>query len=419
MRARLVGLEEEFHAKSLIEPTPKESSLPEVAFDNLQQTLHSNEVVLSYFTDTRELNEDPYAPGWVQVITRDGIESIEVPGVLKLQTWSEMLAGRSDWSDAVVEGMLERIAAALVEPALETLDASVRRLIVIPDTGMETLPLAMLPVGGTRLGLRYELDQVPSAGLWLQLRGRRRLPGPALILADPDLAGINPGQLDPDFAGALPPLPGARAEARRLARLLGSGNARVHAGQAARESVLTEAAPAAMIHFATHTLIHPAKPERSAVMLTPVRPDRDGMLQGSEIESLELDGAAVFLATCASAAGAWLEGEGIISLARSFMIAGASSVVATRWPVADAHAAAFSASVYRHLINGETLSSAMRQARGELVDAGYPPEAWAGYVLIGDGAWRPVPERSLAPALAWIAAGLLLAGFSLSRWRRA
>ena len=62
--------------------------------------------------------------------------------------------------------------------------------------------------------------------------------------------------------------------------------------------------------------------------------------------------------------------------------------------------------------------SVLGQARGDLIDDGYPPEAWAAYVLIGDGRRQPVPERPIWPPLAWIAAGLVLAGVGFGRWRR-
>jgi len=50
---------------------------------------------------------------------------------------------------------------------------------------------------------------------------------------------------------------------------------------------------------------------------------------------------------------------------------------------------------YRALQTGQSAASALRQARREVREAGRPPEAWAGVVLLGDGEMSPlVPRRS-------------------------
>ncbi len=63
---------------------------------------------------------------------------------------------------------------------------------------------------------------------------------------------------------------------------------------------------------------------------------RDGILYSSEIESLDLNCVDLaVLSACSSGDGAPTGGEGVISLSRSFQIAGVKSTVATLWNVND------------------------------------------------------------------------------------
>jgi hypothetical protein len=74
---------------------------------------------------------------------------------------------------------------------------------------------------------------------------------------------------------------------------------------------------------------------------------------------------------------------------------------------------------YRTLATGATVGAALRRARLDAIAAGRPVEAWAGFVLLGDGSRSPVrpgppsfPGRWLAIAAlgalaAWLASRLV------------
>jgi CHAT domain-containing protein len=126
----------------------------------------------------------------------------------------------------------------------------------------------------------------------------------------------------------------------------------------------------------------------------------------------------VVLSACDSAEGSLLPGEGPLSLARAFFAGGARGVVATRWPLRDDDAAFMMERFYQALGAGQSVSTALRQARHEAIEAGLPAAAWAGIAALGDGELRPITPRPKRGALRyWVAAivGLLI---GVGTWRQ-
>ena len=126
-------------------------------------------------------------------------------------------------------------------------------------------------------------------------------------MADPAVSTGSPdGQL------RLTALPGARREARSIARMLGAEQQHAFEGAAASERAVKSTALSAfsIVHFAAHARADSAFPERSAVFLAPGDDDEDGWLQPDEIAALDLRGRLVVLSACESADGSLVSGEG-------------------------------------------------------------------------------------------------------------
>src|SRR6185503_13276321 len=77
-----------------------------------------------------------------------------------------------------------------------------------------------------------------------------------------------------------------------------------------------------IIHFATHALLDPISPDRSAIILARGADDQDGLLQPREIAALPLGGQLVVLSGCETASGQISSAEGALSLGRAFLYAG-------------------------------------------------------------------------------------------------
>jgi CHAT domain-containing protein len=95
------------------------------------------------------------------------------------------------------------------------------------------------------------------------------------------------------------------------------------------------------------------------------------------------------LSACQSAYGKDVAGEGLISLTRGFMYAGAPRVVASLWRVDDAATAELMRRFYTAMFQRSlTPSAALRTAQIEMVriKRWENPQSWAGFTIQGD--WR-------------------------------
>jgi len=406
--ATLEALEARWKRITLRDPDAIEPITQGLSLAQLQRSLSTDEAVLSFLTDLPDGGRD--AAGWLHLVTNHESIVVAIPPQALLRNAANLLHGLEDWNASGARQIVSSLGTRLVQPVLARLPEAIKHLIVIPDAGIADLPLELLTsADGEPIGLSHAVDYTPSATVWLAARSLVRTVGPVRVLADPDLPANSFRALDAAFPErSLPPLTGARQEARLIARTVQRGQVETRLGDQASEASVSRApfqAAGGVVHFATHSLIHPTRPERSAVLLAPGDADFDGLLQSREIERLELPGSAVVLASCASASGQWLRGEGVTSLARSFLIAGAPSVLATRWPVDDRQSAVFFARFYRHLSDGADLSNALKKTRRDLAAQAYPMRFWAAYVLYGDGRWRPVEVNTWWPPLLWLLAG--------------
>lgn len=147
-----------------------------------------------------------------------------------------------------------------------------------------------------------------------------------------------------------------------------------------------------VVHFAAHGIVSTKDPARSAVLLKPSGQD-DGLLQAREVLNLRFSAALVTLSACDTSAGAQLGQDGVASLVRPFLAAGAKAVVANLWSVDDTFSAALMKQFYGHLTKGKDIGEALRLAKLAMLDQFGPaatPQLWSGVLTYGDAAQRVV-----------------------------
>jgi CHAT domain-containing protein len=141
-----------------------------------------------------------------------------------------------------------------------------------------------------------------------------------------------------------------------------------------------------IVHISTHGVLNQEKPMESRILLHPSR--TDGSVYLFEILSFKVESPLIFLNACNTAAGEQQAGEGIMSMARGFQFAGASSLITTLWPVDDRAASRIASLFYRNVRRGMDRREALQSAKNTYLDKSplnlSSPNYWASWVLFGD-----------------------------------
>ena len=373
-------------------------SAPEsfVSLDALRSSLEPDQAVLAFQVGSWATLDGRFGGGsWLSVVTREGTRVHRLPERSELADLVEVYLGlfpHRDGRDAeAAAGLHERLFGS----ALDELPAGVERLVVIPDGPLHRLPFATLrpsPAAPTLIE-RYQIFSAPSATAWHRLREAPSRGETIVGLADPisPLSAASTGDDERAWRDGLvlPALPHSRREVETALRFLATNDriGRLLLGDEASAAQLVRAIRdgVRLVHLGSHAVLDETNPHRSAVILSPDGPDDDPLLRPREAADLDLDGAVVVLASCQSAQGTVLRGEGALSLSRAFLEGGARTVVGSLWPLVDAEAAEVFERFYWHLGRGETVAGALARAQRESARAGRPAHAWAGLVVLGDG----------------------------------
>jgi CHAT domain-containing protein len=265
---------------------------------------------------------------------------------------------------------------SFVDPALSIM-APGTTLVVVADEGLASVPFAALPdQNGMPLVATYPILLAPSFSTFVL--ASRRLAG---FEADGVLA-IGDGH-DPQLSGP-PRLPFADSEATEVSNLY--PRASVLTGPNATAARLMTARQA-VVHFAGHTIVNTEFPFLSRLLFAPDwdRDDGSGVLLATTVAAHRFpDTRVVVLASCESATGKFIRGEGVDSVARMFLDAGVPSVVASLWPVDDDQTPLF-VEFHRQLRNSGDAAQSLRAAQIKTIGqaSNGSLRRWAGFVVVG------------------------------------
>jgi CHAT domain-containing protein len=152
--------------------------------------------------------------------------------------------------------------------------------------------------------------------------------------------------------------------------------------------------PHRIVHLAVHSVTDPERPERAALILAadPAKGE-DGLLQAPEIAQLRIRANVIVLSACDTAVGPIEGQDGVATLARSFLLAGAKNVISTLWSADDISSLALMRGFYEHIRRGEPPGSALANAKREFIREfgdGSAPYYWAAFTFEG------VPETAIS-----------------------
>lgn len=261
-----------------------------------------------------------------------------------------------------------------------------QRLVIVPDGKMQQISFDLL--------IREFPDQLDdlrefpylinthtfstqySIGLWKQLEEEK-----SQLFTFPYL-GIAPGFEQSEAHASLP--------YSKLELLNNWWTKTLTAAKANKDAFERWAKDYKIIHISSHAYADEDRPLDAYVAFYDVPGEslNDSKLTLADIYSLRLKAEMIVLSACETASGKLLQGEGRISLARGFTMAGSKSVLSTQWQVNHRSHVELIKGFFNHLTDGMKKDEALRAAKLDYLSNSKKDQAhpffWAASSINGD-----------------------------------
>ena len=280
--------------------------------------------------------------------------------------------------------LLEKLNASVPQPITQ-------RVLVIPDSYTNLLPFTCLLATNPEmrfLGDQYSFQLMPSL---LTMDILNQLPPTTVMIPaeSQDMCVVGNPTIPPfTYHGEpwnLGKLPYATKEAQWVAHILRTTP--ILHEQATKNTVLMRILNSKVIHIATHGSAAAGFLAFAGITSSRSKEAVDSgsvLLYPRDIEQQNVSPALVVLSSCDSGRGE-VKADGIQSMARAFILAGAQAVLTTLWRVPDESASVFMQFFYQYLVDGfrgtEALQKAILSLRSFSKYSQYIH--WSGYQLTG------------------------------------
>ncbi len=260
--------------------------------------------------------------------------------------------------------LLSKLDIALMRPLRPQLEQH-PRLIIVPHGVLHHVPFHALYDGKEHLIESHELSYLPASSLLRFVSESRPASEKRVVF------GYSSHRL----------LPHALTEARTVARLM---QGELCLEDQARIDIVREYAPTAqLMHFATHGEFRADNPLFSGMLLA------DGWLTALDIYNMRFSASLVTLSACSSGQKLIGGGDELLGLSRSFLYAGAASLLLSYWQLPDDRAEEFITLFYQGLASGLSKAAALRKAQLDFLYRDNHilykhPYTWASFFLMGD-----------------------------------
>lgn len=343
-----------------------------VTIRQVQDSLSSSEALLEYVVD------DPTS--YCLVITRSNVRITRLPAKVTLSSLAVAYLGKLKAKERA-EGEARHLYDVLLGRLPGVRNA--KQLIIVPDGQLHLIPFdALVEPSGKYIVESKRVVYAPSATSFFLLRTAPKDKSPAQgILA---VGGV-PYQQSGTKLGDLP---SSGDEAAEAAAALPSQSNTVLLGKEATETAVKKSVNHRIIHLAVHAIVNRASPDNAVlVLLSDPQHGDDGSLYPSEIVQLSSHADLVVLSACDTAVGPVEGEEGISTLARAFLLAGARSVVSSLWTIDDDSTLYLMRVFYAELGRKKSVPDALTAAKRSMLNKfGLPkavPYYWAGFTLEG------------------------------------
>ena len=311
---------------------------------------------------------------------------------------------------------LQLAAQPVYELVLEPVEdylKGLEKLVVIPDGPLSLLPFDALFFEDKYLTQHYAIKLMPSVSVFDYIPNPHRINDKNLLAVAGSGFEAGDGLFGSNSQTSFATLPYTIIEVDSIAAHF--EHAKILKNESVTETGVKnqDLASYKYLHFATHGAINEVAPSQSGLILSKKIQienlfGEDGYLNANEISQLKLNADMVVLSSCNTATGKVLSGEGLLGLQRSFLTAGASSVVASLWSIYDRSTPVFMSYFYTHLIDLEQeefswfdqmlakmnwrdielvdyKTMAVQQAKLDMIEHPYynHPVHWASFVITG------------------------------------
>ncbi|MGB3468024.1 MAG: CHAT domain-containing tetratricopeptide repeat protein [Cyclobacteriaceae bacterium] len=305
----------------------------------------------------------------------------------------------------------QQLYETLLSPALG--NHNYRTLHIIPDGVLSILPFESLVTGTKDNGQnRFLIEDFVVSYNYSSLFAQNRLQKEKQYTYK--FAGFSPDYAE-QYTGslalrgvleqeALYSLPSAKAEVASISKILSGQH--LDGPEASETNFKSIAGLSRYLHIAAHAISNPTSPMLSKVLFTEnTGTKEDGITYAYEIYNMDLRAEMVVLSACNTGTGKYQKGEGLISLANSFMYAGSENLVTSLWSVPDQPTSVIMTDFYTYLDEGMTKANALRMARLNYLSNAdkntSEPYYWAGFILIGE------LEHEESPVKRWMVIALI------------
>jgi CHAT domain-containing protein/tetratricopeptide (TPR) repeat protein len=374
-------------AEPLTKPSGPDGPVP---VDRIRDSLAKDQLVIEYVLG------EPHS--YALVLSKDGISFIELSSGQAINSLASQYLDSIKKKQAA-PALGKRLYSELLGkiPGLRT----ARRLTIVPDGRLHLLPFdTLVNPEGQYVLMTHAINVAPSVSAFYVLSA-----GSERRVVARNFLGVGGVPYNQDAlkvattrgyeATGLGNLPGSEEEVTTAAALTGSnGRSTLLVGAKATEAAFKKAdlRNRSIIHLAVHGVANNVQPDAAAlIMLSDPGANEDGLLQSSEIVQLSLNARVVVLSACDTAVGRLQGQDGVATLSRAFLLAGAKGVVSTLWSVDDTVSAFLMKRFYQGLASGKDTAAALTEAKRSVVrtfGTRALPYHWGAFVL--EGASKPI-----------------------------
>ena len=329
----------------------------------------------------------------------------------KIRTYREAITSKASVNE------IQEIGASLYDQLIPSevseSRSDISNLLIIPGGALTFLPFETLSNNNRYLIEDFHIKYLPSASIYPFIQSPHRTTQFEMLAVAG--SGFTENSLGTEVSSQnnFASLPSTLIEVESITQTF--NNAKVLKNDNVTEAGLKshDLSQFRFLHFATHGNIDEVNPSQSGLILSKKAEveslfGEDGYLNSSEISGLTLNADLVTLSACNTGMGKVVTGEGLIGLQRSFLSAGASSVMVSLWSIYDRSTADFMSEFYSMLkthesadygIMNRTLdwfglyehplfdykAKALRDAKLAMISHPYysHPVHWAPFILIG------------------------------------